>query len=127
MSQTSVPSRQRPSVQIDDPCAERLHDVCGELLLYHSIHGRLPKSLEELQALDVTATPLVCPISGEAYIYNPKGQQITGQPGRLVLYDAIASHSGMRWGIMVDDAGSGRLLQARVILLPEESVSGASQ
>ena len=113
---TSYPVR-KPSVKID-PCAERLHDVCGQLLLYHSIHKRLPKTLEELKASDSATTPLVCPTSGEFYIYNSKGLQISDQLGRLVLYDARASHSGMRWGILVGDADSRKPLQTRVILLP---------
>ena len=122
-SQKSVPAAARPSVQPDDPCAQRLHDICGQMLLYHSIHKKLPETLEELEALDSASTPLVCPISGEPYIYDPNGMQIQGHPGWLVLYDAIASHSGMRWGILVDDADRGEPLQARVILLPEEQVS----
>jgi hypothetical protein len=122
----SVPTR-RPSVRMD-PCAERLHDVCGQLLLYHSIHKRLPQSLEELKALGSAEPPqLVCPVSGEPYVYNPNGLRIAGQPGRLVLYDATASHSGMRWGVFVDDPGSGKALTARVILLAEESVSSAGR
>lgn len=114
-SQTSVPAAARPSVKPDDPCAERLHDICGQLLLYHSIHKRLPNNLAELQTLNSATPSLVCPTSGEFYIYNPKGLQIPGQLGCLVLYDAIASHSGMRWGILVGDADSGKPLQARVI------------
>jgi len=122
-SQTSVPSVQRPSVKVDDPCAQRLHDVCGQLLLYHSIHKRLPNDLAELKNLNSATPPLVCPTSGEFYIYNPRGLRISGQLGRLVLYDAIASHSGMRWGILVGDADSRKPLQTRVILLPEDSAS----
>jgi hypothetical protein len=110
-----------------DPCAERLHDLCGGLLLYHSMHARLPATLEELKALGSATQPqLTCPVSGMPYIYSPDGLRIPGRPGRLVLYDAAPSHSGMRWGVLFDDPGGGRPLTARVILLTEESVSSAS-
>ncbi len=124
-SERAVSPVRKPSVKID-PCAERLHDVCGQLLLYHSIHKRLPKTLEELKASDSATTPLVCPTSGGFYVYNSKGLQIPGQLGRLVLYDARANHSGMRWGISVGDADSRKPLQTRVILLSEDSASWGS-
>ena len=117
----------RPSVS-KDACAERLHDVCGQLLLYHSIYKRLPQALEELKTPGSATLPLlVCPVSGKPYFYSRDGLQIPGRSGRLVLYDATASHSGMRWGILVDDPGSGRPLTARVILLAEEPVFSAGK
>jgi len=126
-SEMSAPPVRRPSVKID-PCAERLHDVCGQLLLYHGIYKRLPQSLDGLKAMNVgPMPPLVCPVSGKPYIYNPSGLRIPGRPGLLVLYDAEACHSGMRWGILVEDPADGKPLTARVVLLPEESVSSASK
>lgn len=125
--QTSVPPVRRPNVKID-PCAERLHDVCGQLLLYHSIHKRLPQTLNGLKAMNVGPMPqLICPVSGKPYVYNPIGLRIPGRSGRLVLYDAVACHAGMRWGILVEDSADGKPLTARVVLLPEESVSSASK
>jgi hypothetical protein len=124
---TSLPSVRRPSLQVD-PCAERLHDLCGKLLLYHGIHSKLPGTLEELKALgSATLPPLVCPVSGKPYIYHPDGLAIRGWSGRLVLYDAMPSHSGMRWGVLVEDPGSGKTLTARVLLLPEQSVLSAGE
>ena len=111
----------RPGVK-SDACAERLHDVCGPLLLYHSTHGRLPGALEELGSVDrVALPPLVCPTSGKAYVYNPGGIAIRDVPGRLVLYDAEASHMGMRWGILVRTPGGGRV-DVRVVLTAEEDL-----
>lgn len=118
--QTTAPAARRPSVEVD-ACAERLHDVCGRLLLHYSLHRRLPETLESLAALDPEKpVPLVCPVSGRPYVYDPKGPPIPGRPGRLVLYDPLPSHSGMRWGVFVDDAGDGKGLIARVVLFPEE-------
>ncbi|MDY7010196.1 MAG: hypothetical protein SVV80_05515 [Planctomycetota bacterium] len=124
---TSAPPTQSPSAKID-PCAERLHDVCGQLLLYHSIHKRLPQKLDEMKTMDIGYMPqLICPVSGKPYVYNPEGLRIPGRTGRLVLYDAIACHSGMRWGILVEDPANGKPLTARVILLPEKSVSSVGK
>ena len=123
--QTVAPGARRPSAEAD-PCAERLHDICGQLLLYHSFNNRFPKTLGELKPIDPQQSlPLVCPVSGKPYVYNPNGLRIPGRSGRLVLYDATASHSGMRWGILVGDPGGGGRLTARVILLSEELPSSA--
>ena len=125
MEGDSVASVQRPSV-CTDPCAERLHDLCGQLLLYHATQGRLPKSLQELSATgDGSASELVCPESGLAYIYEPEGLRLTGQSGLLVVYDATPCHSGMRWGIFLDETGKGDAM-ARVVLLPEDALQAAA-
>ncbi len=125
--EATVPAVRKPSARIN-PCAERLHDVCGQLLLYHSLHNRLPRTLDELKDTGFGQMPeLTCPVSGKPYIYNPKGLRIPGQPGRVVLYDATPCHSGMRWGILVGDPVRGKALTAKVVLLPDESVFSASQ
>jgi len=127
MPETPVPSVRKPSVRID-PCAERLHDVCGQLLLHYSLNKKLPGTLNELKPMGPEAPPpLVCPVSAEPYVYNPDGLRIPGRPGRLVLYDAVPCHSGMRWGILVGDPEGGTTLTLRVVMLPEESVLSAGK
>ena len=119
------PEVRRPSLQ-EDPCARRLHDLSGRLLLYYAQHGRLPASLDALPPLDAAnPTPAVCPASGRPYVYEPAGVRVPDQPGRLVLYDAQPSHAGMRWGVFVDEAPGGRRLTARVLLVPEETFRAA--
>jgi len=116
---TATPEVRKPSTEID-PCAERLHEVCGCLLLYYATHKGLPENLADLQG--VTAgplPPLVCPVSGKAYIYNRDGLEAPGRPGRLVLYDAAPTHDGMRWAVSAEVSGTNRPLTARVILMPE--------
>ena len=123
---TAAPAARRPSVEAD-ACAERLHDLSGRLLLHYSLHRRLPETLEALATPGPEQpVPLVCPVSGKPYVYRPEGLQVPGRPGRLVLYDAAACHSGMRWGVFVDDAGDARRLIARVILIPDELVPSAT-
>ena len=112
----------RPST-VSDPCADRLHDLCGQLLLYFSATGEMPATLDDLNRMDSqTLPPLVCPISGKPYLYNKDGLRVPGRAGLLVLYDAEPVHSGMRWGIMVEAGGAGQPLSGRVVLLPESSV-----
>lgn len=113
---------QRPSTLVD-PCAERLHDVCGQLLVYFNRHRKLPASLTELKgARTQPAAPLVCPVSQLPYRYQPGGLEIPGQAGKLLLYDAKPCHTGMRWGIFVRPSKAGALLSTRVILLPDKAV-----
>ena len=122
---TVAPEDRRPSVRMD-ACAERLHDACGQLLLYYSLHQRLPETLDALATLGAPAPlPLVCPVSGKPYVYRPEGLAVPAQPGRLVLYDADPSHSGMRWGVLVGGAEEGKRLTTRVVLLPDNAVSAA--
>ncbi|HUT59794.1 MAG TPA: hypothetical protein VNA25_18255 [Phycisphaerae bacterium] len=122
---TPAPPVRRPSTKID-PCADRLHDLCGRLLLHHSLHGQFPQSLNQLEKTGVgDAAPLTCPVSGRPYVYRPSGLRIPNQPGLLIVHDAEASHSGMRWGILMDEPGSGRPPTLRVILLSEQAFSAA--
>jgi hypothetical protein len=123
---TATPAVRRPSVEAD-ACAERLHNICGRLLLHYALHRRLPPTLEALEALDPEQpVPLVCPESEKPYVYRPKGLQVPGRPGRLVLHDATPCHSGMRWGVFVDDVEDAGRLIARVILLPDDIIFSAA-
>ena len=124
---TTAPEPSQPSIQLD-PCAERLHDLCGHLLLYCSVHKKLPPTLEELAATSSPASaPLVCPLSKKPYVYDPVGLPIEGRPGRLVLYDPEPTHSGMRWGILAAAPTEGGLITANVILLSERELTAARQ
>jgi len=114
-----APPVRRPDA-VSDPCADRLHDLCGRLLLYFSAQRELPPTLDDLDRLDSqTPPPRVCPISGKPYLYNKDGLHVPGRAGRLVLYDAEPVHSGMRWGIMVEPGGEDQPLTGRVLLVPE--------
>jgi hypothetical protein len=125
--QASAPAVRKPSTDID-PCAERLHDACGRLLLYCSIHGGLPETLDQLNRVDLGALPtLVCPVSEKPYVYRREGLSVPGRAGLLVLYDAEPVHTGMRWGILVEPGAAGGPLTGRVLLLPESAVFPASK
>ncbi len=122
------PTRDIPeSGPVIDPCADRLHDISGHLLLYYSLERQLPQTLDELRAEadPGVVPPFTCPVSGKLYLYHPKGLQVPGRPGRLVLCDAAPTHSGMRWGIVITEWKTGGPLAARVILLSEELIGTA--
>ncbi len=115
----------RPSVRTD-PCAERLHDLCGRVLLYYSIHRKLPAAAAELASGGASpGPPLVCPVSGRPYVYVSEGVTVKGRPGRLILYDAAATHNGMRWGILVDRPTGRPNITARVILVSDKDLTAA--
>ena len=40
----------RPSLTSTDPCAMRLHEVCGALLLYYNAHHALPPTVAAIEA-----------------------------------------------------------------------------
>lgn len=108
----------RTSAVLTDACADRLHEVCGELLLYYFDHRELPATAEELHS----TTPLVCPVCNKPYTYNAAGLFLPGWPGRLVMYDSTPCHGGARWGILAEPPQSGKPLVVRVILPPEAMV-----
>ena len=118
-----APSRPKAADEIaHDPCAERLHDLSGRLLLYYAAKRRLPKRLADLPA---PHGPVVCPVSGNRYIYDPEGVVLPERPGRLVLYDPAPSHLGGRWGISLIKSAPGAPLTTRVIWVKEAVLRSA--
>jgi hypothetical protein len=117
-----TPANPRPSTALD-PCADRLYEAVDPLLEFYALKGRLPDQLSEVRPAN--AAPLVCPVSGKAYVYNPRGLTVEGRKGFLILYDPLPSHTGMRWGVMVEPGGPDEPLAARVILLPNKAVTDA--
>src|SRR4051812_44635882 len=72
-----------------DPCAMRLHDVCAPMLLFYGRYQTLPDKIDELaQVPGVEVPELVCPVSGQKYIYNVHGPSGTDAGTRIILYDA---------------------------------------
>ena len=66
-----------------DPCAMRLHDVCGPLLLYYATNRALPAKLEQLSEVSgfESVKNFTCPASGKPYVYNPAGSEPGGAGG----------------------------------------------
>ena len=105
-----------------DPCALRLHDLTGALLLYYFTYQRLPPSLDEANAAPGAdaPVPLTCPASGLPYVYTVDGIQLPERHERVIVYDPMPAHyGGMRWAISLQDARDGAPMIAKVIALPE--------
>ena len=106
-----------------DPCATRLHDICGPLLFFYATNHKLPGSLDELRKIQgFEDVEYVCPVTGLAYIYVPDGIPAPNQPGaKIVLYDAAPSAQGLRWAVSIIEPptrGAGALI-TKVIAVPE--------
>jgi hypothetical protein len=104
-----------------DPCASRLHDICEPLLLYYLKNHQLPARLEELRELPGFETiELTCPVSRQAYLYNPIGITTAENRARIICYDPTPAHAGCRWAISIiePEADNGPLV-TKVIGLPE--------
>lgn len=109
-------------VTITDPCANRLHDLAGSLLLFYAVHRRLPEQIAELDQIAGPAAPgaLVCPVSGQPYIYNSRGLLSPDTKSQIILYDPAPSHAGRRWAIsIVEPTGDSDALVTQVVLLPD--------
>jgi len=104
-----------------DPCAMRLHDIAGALLLYYQSNHRLPARLDELPALPgEPPLQLVCPVSNTPYVYDPRGILMPETKSRVVIYDPAPSHFGVRWAVTISQPDEeGAAVVTKVIALPE--------
>jgi len=132
----TAPARRAPATHLanpatitnTDPCANRLHDLCGPLLLYFNAQRRLPDKLEDLSQVPgfENIRDFTCPVSGKPYVYDPKGLAGLEPGSRVIIYDPLPSHSGMRWGVAVTIPGNDDPLIAKVIGLPESKFAHAA-
>jgi hypothetical protein len=106
-----------------DPCAMRLHDLAGGLLMYQLEHNRLPERLDELKGLPVVPgdVEFVCPVSHQPYLYTSQGLSLARYPGVMVLCDPAPSHAGMRWAVfLLPPAQVGEPMVTKVIAVQEK-------
>jgi len=106
---------------LSDPCASRLHDLCGPLLYYLSRNYRLPETLDELRQMPGLegVGEFVCPDTKQPYIYNPAGVVGPNVSQRAVVYDAEPTHRGHRWTIIIKEATPNAPFTAEVVAWPE--------
>ena len=122
---TAAPPVQRPEgvapITSTDPCAARLHDICGALLMYYAMHHELPVDARVLRLPPGVDRPmdLTCPVSGRPYIYNRAGLVGRTLDERIILYDSAPSHDGMRWAICIVEPVPGEPLIANVVAVAE--------
>lgn len=118
-----LPGKPTAPLTNTDPCAERLHSLCGPLLFYVATNHKMPDRVDELRNL-TGPDPLMdftCPVSHLPYVYAPQGiPRSKNQPGMLVLYDAAPTHSGMRLAVCVEQPPRpGQPLVMKVVAEPE--------
>ena len=108
-------------LSIQDPCANRLHDLGGLLLLYAAVHQQLPPTLEALRPyVDAGQTlQVTCPVSGRPYVYPPLGLTAPGDSRRIILYDA-APHQGYREALMLTPDADNKAPIFDVILVTDD-------
>lgn len=105
-----------------DPCAERLHALCGPLLFYYLQNRQLPPTLQDLQDGPEPIPPLYCPESRKPYAYLPNSPIPIDNPrGHILIHDPVAAHNGVRWAIVVSaGATPTEPLVAKAIGIREE-------
>jgi hypothetical protein len=106
---------------LTDPCAVRLDDITGALLMYYSQHHQLPTKLEDLRAAGVADATLAftCPISGLPYVYAPENLERLGPDRRPIVYDPAPSHDGHRWVVVAAPVRPGLPVNMWVVSLDE--------
>lgn len=112
----------RPTISGTDPCATRLHELCGVLLLYYVKHQDLPPTLDDLKGAPGAEAvgDFTCPVSHKPYVYTPTGIPSPAGPNALlIVYDTAPTHGGMRLAISVTPPINGGPLVPEVILAPE--------
>ena len=104
-----------------DPCAIRLHDIEGTMLLFYAVNKRLPDSLEDLKPLADFGSQLqlVCPATGQAYQYDPRGLMSAGRSKRIIVWDSTAAHHGNRFCILMPYTPPGAAMSLEVVAVPE--------
>jgi hypothetical protein len=120
---TTRPVDVSPSAKltVNEPCANRLHDICGPLLLYLTTHYRFPESLDELRQMPgfEGIGEFACPVSKQPYVYNPAGVVGPNVSQRAVIYDAAPTHAGYRKAIVIREATPNAPFIADVVVWPE--------
>lgn len=127
MTPTSAPrsAKSAKSADVMDPCAERLHEICGQLLLFYSRNRHLPAKLEDLRSMPAAdpSLSLECPISHRPYVYERQGLLLPDVRGRVIIYDVQPVHAGWRWVIAIDEITEGDPLIARVMAVADSKFS----
>ena len=103
-----------------NPTAERLHEICGSILLFHGAYHRMPESLEELRrATGMTPDAIIDPVTRRPFAYVPEGFATSPAGRRAVLLAAPGPGAETCWAVTVLQAN--RSLSAKVVALPAEA------
>ncbi len=105
-----------------EACAANLHDLCGYMLQFYVLNGRLPETLNELAPMADfdRELPRVCPVSGQEYVYVPEGLRSPTERRWLLLYEPVA-HDGVRNAILGAEPQGNQPMGLWVVQLNETS------
>jgi hypothetical protein len=121
---------QNASQSVTDPCADRLHALSGPLLLYYSLHRKLPTKMDELRDIAGPDPDVAfdCPVSGKPYVFDAHGPKRSTGPGFLIIYDSQPTHGGRRWGVAAEEPkNTAQPLVTHVVMEPETTFRAAPQ
>lgn len=104
-----------------DPCADRMHDLCGAFLLYYMAHHDLPPALADLAEVDKSVA-LTCPATHRPYEYVREGLNVRGETAKLIVFEPAPCRQGLRCGILCQRAQPGKPLILRVGRLQERNI-----
>jgi hypothetical protein len=114
-TQPSPAPASRPAGVVSDPCADMLHDLAGQLLMFYAQHRRLPETLAEL---DPKAPNPACPVSKKPYMYKPDGVEVANLAGQVIVWEDVPCRPGVRWVIVMQPPTDGQPLHLNVLPLP---------
>ena len=131
---TTEGERSTPADTIGDPTAERLHAICGELLIYYLKHQALPGSLDALRkstSRPEALPPLVEPESGREFLYYRMPAAIPTRQGRLLILSPTRAAQSppdrpLRWAVLVSKPQPGGQIITQVVLLSESEIQADS-
>jgi hypothetical protein len=108
-------------LRLDDPCAERLHNLIGPILQYVVLNRQLPPKLDDVKQFADFGVPadLTCPESKQTYVYVPNGLKHEKQTNVIIVHDAAPAHNNRRWCITMAPRAAGQPIQLEVIDVPE--------
>jgi hypothetical protein len=109
-----------------DPVAQRMHDICGQILLFHGSHSRLPTSLAELcQAGGMDGRQVLDPSTGRAFAYAPAGLADVAGAGKIIAAAAPGGAARWRWCIAFRETNGSAV--CTVVPVPSEKLGPADR
>jgi hypothetical protein len=96
------------------------------MLLFHGAYRRMSESLDELcLATGLSPDGILDPLTGKAFLYEPKGFAASPGGRKVVLLAAPKDEHSTCWGISISQAD--RSLSAKVVSLPRSAYESLAE
>lgn len=111
-----------------DATAVHLHEVAGRLLMYASLRGKMPAKLSDVdEGLQGSKLPnfqpsAIDPANSKPFVYSADGAPAAGLPGKLIIYQSVATGPGGRWALLISDQGPRGRMVIYVQRIPESAL-----